>query len=65
MKKKIRLASLLMLIIAIIWIVIAFLTMDVPINLPSYVFSTLKVIYTIYPIIMIGLFIISFFIKEK
>ena len=65
MKKKLRIASLIMLIVALLWIAIAFLTMDVPINLPNTFFDFLRIVYKVYPIIMIGLFIASFLVKEK
>ncbi len=54
-----------MLIVALLWITIAFLTMDVPINLPNTFFDFLKVVYKVYPIVMIGLFVASFLVKEK
>ena len=65
MKKKLRIASLIMLIVALLWIAIAFLTMDVPVNLPNTFFDFLRIVYKVYPIIMIGLFIASFLVKEK
>lgn len=61
MKKRLRVASLIMLIVALLWIAIAFLTMDVPINLPNVFFDFLKVVYKVYPIVMILLFVASFF----
>lgn len=64
MKHKLRLASLIMLVLAIIYIIFAFLTMDVPINYPDWLFNLLKVIYKIYPIILIILFGLSFFVKK-
>lgn len=65
MKKKLRIASLIMLIVAIVFVVFAFLTMDVPINYPNWLFNTLKVIYKTYPVVMVLLFVASFFVKEK
>jgi len=64
MKKKLRIISLSMFVFAIIFVVFAFLTMDVPIDIPNLIFDTLKVIYKIYPIVMIILFIVSFFVKD-
>lgn len=61
MKKKLRITSLIMLIVALLWITIAFLTMDVPINLPNVFFDFLKIVYKVYPIVMILLFVASFF----
>ena len=65
MKKKLRITSLIMLIVALLWITIAILTMDVPINLPNTFFDFLKVVYKVYPIVMIGLFVASFLVKEN
>lgn len=47
---------------AIIPAVVLACFMDVPINVPLKV---LKVIYKAYPIVMIGLFAVSFVIKDK
>ncbi len=65
MKKKLRIASLIMFIVAAIFAAFAFLTMDVPISYPNWLFKALKVIYKIYPIVTIVLFAASFFVKEK
>ncbi len=65
MKKKLRIASLFMLIIAIVFVIFAFLTMDVPISYPIWLFHTLKVIYKVYPVVMILLFAASFFVKDR
>ena len=64
MKKKLRIASLIMLIIGIVYVGIAILCMDVPIDLPIPL-SVLKVIYKIYPVVVIGLFALSFIVKDK
>lgn len=65
MKRKLRIASLIMLIIAIVFVVFAFLMMDVPVDLPNWFFKILRVIYKIYPAAMVLLFAASFFVKEK
>lgn len=65
MKKRLRITSLIMLIVALLWITIAFLTMDVPINLPNVFFDFLKVVYKVYPIVIILLFVASFFAWKK
>lgn len=65
MKKKLRIASLIMLVVAIVFVAFAFLTMDVPIDLPRWMFGTLKVIYKIYPIVLVLLFVASFFVKDN
>ncbi len=61
-KRKLRIASLIMLLIAVVFVVFAFFTMDVPIDLPIPL-STLRIIYKVYPIVMVCLFIASFFVK--
>lgn len=65
MKKKLRITSLIMLIVAIVFVIFAFLTMDVPIDNPRWLFEVLKVVYKVYPIVVVGLFIASFFVKDK
>lgn len=65
MKKKLRITSLIMLIVAIVFVIFAFLTMDVPIDIPRWLFEVLKVVYKVYPIVVVGLFIASFFVKDK
>jgi len=65
LKKKLRIASLVMLIIAVLFVVFAFLTMDVPIDYPNWLFKALKTIYKVYPVVMIALFAASFFVKNK
>ncbi len=65
MRKKLRIASLIMLIIAIVFVTFAFMTMDVPIAYPAWLLYTLQVIYKVYPILMVLLFLASFFVKEK
>ena len=65
MKRKLRIASLVMLVAAVVFVACAFLTMDVPIDLPNWLFSMLKVIYKIYPAVTVLLFAASFFVKEK
>lgn len=65
MKKKLRFASLIMLIIAIVFVVLAFLTMDVPIDYPNWLFHALQLVYKVYPVVMILLLAASFFVKDK
>ena len=65
MKKKLRMISLIMLIVAVLFVVCAFLTMDVPINFPNWLFRILKILYKVYPIVMVLLFVASFFVKDK
>lgn len=65
MKKTLRRISLIMLVAAVIFVAAAFLTMDVPLVYPRWMFDTLQIIYKIYPIVMIGLFAASFFVKDE
>ena len=64
MKKKLRIASLIMLLIAVVFVIFAIFTMDVPIDLPISL-STLRIIYKVYPVVMVCLFIASFFVKTE
>ncbi len=64
MKRKLRIASLIMLIVAVIFVIIAILCMDVPIDTPLPL-SVMRIIYKIYPIVTAGLFLASFFVREK
>ena len=62
MRRKLRRISLWMLLIAVTFVILAFLTMDVPIPIPRRLFACLKIIYKIYPIVMFALFVTSFFL---
>ena len=64
-RKKLRIASLIMLVAAIIFMIFAVLSMGVPIHLPDWLFCTLQVTYKVYPIIMVLLFAASFLVKDK
>lgn len=64
MKKKLRIISLAMLVAAIIFVIFAFLTMDVPINLPISA-AQLRIFYKLYLIAMAGIFAVSFLVKNK
>ena len=64
MKKKLRIISLAMLVAAIIFVIFAFLTMDVPINLPISS-AQLRIFYKLYLIAMAGIFAVSFLVKNK
>ncbi len=65
MRTKLRIASLIMLIIAIVFVIFAFMTMDVPIAYPDWLLYTLRVIYKVDPIVMVLLFVASFFVKDN
>ncbi|MBR5381184.1 MAG: hypothetical protein IK136_01035 [Oscillospiraceae bacterium] len=64
MKKKLRVAALIMLLIAAAFVILAFVTMDVPID-PPLPLNILRVVCKIYPCVMIGLFLLSFFVKDN
>ena len=64
MRKTLRIISLVMLLVAIAFVIFAFLTMDVPIDLPFTV-SQLRTFYKIYLVVMISLFVLSFFFRKK
>ena len=64
MKKNLRKTSLIMLVIAVIFVIIAFLSMDSTITLPFTV-EQLHLFYKIYLIVMVLLFAASFFVKGK
>lgn len=64
MKKKLRMTSLVMLVIAVIFVIIAFLSMDSTLTLPFTV-EQLHAFYKTYLIVMILLFVASFFVKGK
>ena len=64
MNNKLRIISLVMLVIAVIFVAIAFLSMGSTITLPFTV-EQLHAFYKIYLILMVVLFVASFFVKGK
>ena len=64
MKRKLRIIALVMFLAAIVFVIFAIATMDVPIVIPIPL-GVRKVIFKIYPWITIGIFIWSFFVKDK
>lgn len=64
MKKKLRIIALVMFLVAIVFVILAIATMDVPIVIPIPL-EVRKVIFKIYPWITAGIFILSFFMKDK
>ena len=64
MKKKLRIISLIMLVIAVIFVTIAFLSMGSTITLPFTV-EQLHVFYKTYLIVMVLLFVASFCVKGR
>ena len=64
MKRKLRRISLFMLLFAILFVILAFLTMDVPIPIPNQLFAALKIVYKVYPIVTLLLFVTSFFVRN-
>lgn len=61
MKKKLRIISLIMLMVAIVFVVVAFAAMGSTLTIPF----DADILYRGYIIVMIFLFVVSFFIKEK
>ena len=64
MKKKLRIISFIMLAIAVMFVIIAFLSMGSTITLPFTV-KQLHLFYKIYLIVMVSLFVASLFVKGK
>ena len=64
MKRKLRIIALVMFLVAIVFVIFAIATMGVPIVIPIPL-RVRKVIFKIYPWITIGIFILSFFVKDK
>ena len=64
MKKELRIISLVMLVIAVIFVIIAFLSMGSTMTLPFTV-KQLHTFYKTYLIVMVPLFVASFFVKDK
>lgn len=64
MKKSLRIISLVMLLVAAVFIIVAFLSMDSTITLPFTV-EQLHTFYKMYLVVMALLFIASFFVKNK
>ena len=64
MRKKLRIISFVMLVIAVLWIAFAIFTMDSTITLPIPVYHALRIVYRIYPFLMIALFAASFFVRD-
>ena len=64
MKKKLRMISFIMLAIAVMFVIIAFLSMGSTITLPFTV-KQLHLFYKIYLIVMVSLFVASLFVKGK
>ena len=63
MRRKLRIASLIMLIVAIAFVVFAFFSMDSTITLPFTV-AQLHAFYKGYLVVMVLLFAASFFVKK-
>ena len=64
MKRKLRIIALVMFLVAIVFVIFAIATMGVPIVIPIPL-RVRKMIFKIYPWITIGIFILSFFVKDK
>lgn len=64
MKKTLRIISLVMLILGVAFVVFAVMNMDSTLQ-PPLPMSVMRVIYKVYPIVTVGLFVLSFFVKDK
>ena len=64
MKKKLRIISFVMLVIAVLFVIIALLSMGSTITLPFTV-KQLHLFYKTYLVVMVLLFVASFFVKGK
>lgn len=64
MKKKLRIISFVMLVIAVMFVIIALLSMGSTITLPFTV-KQLHLFYKTYLVVMVLLFVASFFVKGK
>ena len=64
MKRKLRIIALVMFLVAIVFVILAIATMGVPIVIPIPL-EVRQVIFKIYPWITVGIFILSFFLKDK
>ena len=65
MRQKLRKISLVMLIVGVSYVGLAITCMDVPIDIPNWFFPILLKIYKIYPIATVGIFVLSFFVKDN
>ena len=64
MRKTLRIISLVMLLLGIAFVVFAVMNMDSTLQ-PPLPMSVMRVIYKVYPIVTVGLFVLSFFVKDK
>ena len=64
MKRRLRITALVMSLVAIVFVMFAIATMGVPIVIPIPL-GVRKVIFKVYPWITMGIFILSFFVKDK
>ena len=65
MKKKLRRIAFGMLVAAVVFVGLAFLTMSVPIDYPGWLMDVMQVVYKVYPVLMILVFTASFFVKDS
>ena len=64
MRRTLRIISLVMLIFGAAFVVFAIMAMDSTLN-PPFPMPVMHVIYKVYPIVTVGLFLLSFIVKEK
>ena len=64
MKKTLRIISLVMLVLGVAFVVFAVMNMDSTLD-PPLPLPVMQTIYKIYPIVTVGLFVVSFFVKDR
>ncbi len=64
MRKTLRIISLVMLVLGVAFVVFAILAMDSTLN-PPFPMPVMRVIYKVYPIVTLGLFAVSFLVKDR
>lgn len=64
MRKTLRIISLVMLALGVGFEIFAFMSMDSTLQ-PPFPMPVMQAIYKIYPIVTVGIFVLSFFVKDK
>lgn len=64
MRKTLRIVSLVMLLLGVAFVVFAVMAMDSTLD-PPFPLPVMRAIYKIYPVVTVGLFALSFFVKDK
>ena len=63
MRRKLRIISLVMLLLGVAFVVFAVMNMDSTLA-PPLPMDVMRAIYRIYPVVTVGLFVLSFFVKD-